>query len=605
MFSEKVNRLFALLEITAADCARIAHCDKSHISRMASGERVPKNGGAAAWRLVDGIYLWADEKGRIDALCRMIGCESKSSAAEIRAHLMAWLYGGETPAAGRTKPPKEKAPYQAFGGRLSAVMELAGVSNIRLGRALNIDPSYISRFRSGFRSPKANPKLMNDICAFLLGRLEDQGKLGRLSRLTGAPAEALSDWEPALESLYTWLYHTEKTDSTPFVEGLIDQIESFSGDIKAPPLSFEEAADSDTLADVAQTYYGAAGLQRAVLRFLGNVVLRKEKALFLYSDQNMDWMVSDPAFRAKWATLMVLCIRAGVKITIIHNVNRDLSEMADAIKSWMPLYPSGMIRPYYCRARSGERFSTTRFISPGYACISGCNVIGAENETGMYRFDTDSKQLEAHEAAFRELLSRSGELARIHSTEEVGRLGDPDVSALSVLCNTLSLASMPEETLLSALERASADDALKERVLKKQKQHLTILERDAERGFLYEYVPLPGDEALFGGSVPMDIPGLAVTYTPGEYAAHIQNILYLSDSLAGYRLIPLPEAPFADLKILISDRAVAVTRMKPPYLTIQFEHPDLCRAFVAYARRIEEQYRQDKLTTKQMMERYL
>lgn len=605
MFSERVHQLFALLEITAADCARISHCDKSHISRMASGARVPKNGGAAAWRLVEGIYLWADEKGRVDALCQLICCESRSSAADIKAQMMVWLYDGEESAAKRTEPPKEKTPYQAFGERLSAAMELAELSNIRLGRALNIDSSYISRFRSGFRSPKSNPKLMSDICVFLLDRMEDQGKLTELSRLTGMPADTLLDREQAFELLYGWLYHVEKNDSAPFVEGLIDQIGSFSAGVKMPLLAFEEAANGDILAEEAQTYFGTAGLQRAVIRFLGNVVLQKEKALYLYSDQNMDWMVSDPVFRAKWATLMALCVGAGVKISIIHNVNRDLSEMADAIKSWLPLYPSGMIKSYYCRMSGSGRFSTTLFICPGYACISGCNVIGAENEKGMYRFDTDPKQLEAHEAAFRALLDRSGELTRVHSTEEVGRLGEPDVNSLAVLCNTLSLASMPEETLLSALERAGADDTLKKRVCSMQKRHFAVLERDAKRGFLHEYVPLPGGEALSGGRVPMDIPGLALTYTPAEYAAHLRNIMLLSDRLAGYRLIILPEPPFADVKILISDRAVAVTRLKPPHLTIQFEHPDLCRSFVAYARQIGEQYRQDKLTTRQIMERYL
>ena len=33
--------------------------------------------------------------------------------------------------------------------------ELAEISNIRLGNLINIDPSYISRFRSGLRSPGA------------------------------------------------------------------------------------------------------------------------------------------------------------------------------------------------------------------------------------------------------------------------------------------------------------------------------------------------------------------------------------------------------------------------------------------------------------------
>jgi len=48
-----------------------------------------------------------------------------------------------------------------------------------------------------------------------------------------------------------------------------------------------------------------------------------------------------------------------------------------------------------------------------------------------------------------------------------------------------------------------------------------------------------------------------------------------------------------------------VARLKPPFLTIRFGHPDLCRAFVAYAERIRDQYKQDKLTTREILERYL
>ena len=134
MFSEKVNRIFALLDITSADLARAAGCDKSNISRMASGARVPKNGGAGARRLVDGIYLCADEKGKTDGLCELISCKDKSSADGIKAQIMAWLYDGEKAAGMRAEQPKEKVPYRAFGEKLDAVMELAEISNIRLGK---------------------------------------------------------------------------------------------------------------------------------------------------------------------------------------------------------------------------------------------------------------------------------------------------------------------------------------------------------------------------------------------------------------------------------------------------------------------------------------
>ena len=443
------------------------------------------------------------------------------------------------------------------------------------------------------------------LCSLLLDRAIEQGKKAALGKLTGMPAEELSDRENAYDWLYRWLFSTESGDSTPFVEGLVDQIGSFSAEIKKPPLSFEEAADSGILKENTAAYYGTEGLRRAVIRFLGNVVERGEKELFLYSDQNMDWMVSDPVFRLKWATLMILCVTGGTRITIIHNINRDLSEMEKAIESWLPLYPSGMIRAYWCRTRGGGRFSTTMFLCPGYACISGCNVGGAEDEKGLYRFDTDPALLKAHEAFYGELLNRSGELAEVHSTEDVGRLGGADISSMSVISNTLSLATMPEKTIMSALERAGADEAECARVLDLKKKRLAVLESKEKKGFLHEYVPTPGDEALFAGSVRMDIPGVNLTYTPTEYAEHIRSIIAFSERYAGYRFYPLPEAAFEDIRLLISDSAVAVVRLKSPYVTILFEHPDLCRAFAAYAERIREQYRQDRLTMKKNLERYL
>ncbi len=603
MFREKVRSVFSLLGVGSADVARLAGCDQSHISRMLSGARVPKNGGVGAWRLVQGVYLCADEKGMVDALCDLVSCGERGDADAVRRAVMLYLYEGETPH--RTEPPREKAPYRAFGEKLGAVMELTALSNIRLGKALNLDPSYVSRFRNGFRSPKANPKTMTDLCLFLLDRTFEQGKEGELARLTGAAAEDFSDREKAAEVLYLWLYSNDGGDSTPLVEHLIDQIGFFSAKVKKPPLSFDAAADTEILAEAADTYYGREGLRRAVIRFLGNVVRRGERELFLYSDQNMDWMVSDPVFRAKWATLMTLSVAGGVKITIIHNINRDLSEMAAAIESWLPLYPSGRIRSYYCKTPHRPRFSTTLFLCPGYACVSGCNVVGAEDGSGMYRYDTDPAQLAAHGAAYRELLSRSGELVRVCRSADLTHPDPRESSAFAVFGGTLSLATMPEEVLRAALGRGGADEKRKEEILRLREERFAVLVRSSERAFCHEYAPVAEDEALFAGGVRMDLPELSVTYTPQEYAAHVRRVIELSERLPGYRFYILPEAPFEDMKIFVSDSFVAVARLREPYLTILFEHPDLCRAFIAYAARIRDQYSQDKLTTRRLLERCL
>ncbi len=601
MFCEKIKAMLALLSVTSAAFARFAGCDKSYISRITGGTRVPKNGGKGAWRIVDGLYRCADENGKVDALCAAINCPDQHTAAGVKAGLMAWLYEGEKNAASRPAPPKSKAPYRAFGEKLGALMELTGLSNIRLGRLLSLDPSYISRFRGGFRSPTANSQMTNDLCAIILSRAADRDAMPAMAKLLGvAPAE-LEDREIAFDMLYRWLYNAERADSAPFVEGLIDQIGSFSADIIKPPLSFEQAAAKEILAETDAAYYGNAGLQRAVIRFLGNVIQRREKELFLYSDQNMDWMVSDPVFRARWATLMTCCVTGGVKINIIHNVNRGLPEMAAAIKSWLPLYPSGMIRSYYCKTQTGTRFSTTLFLCPGYACISGVNVVGAEAEAGMYRFDTEPAQLQAHMASYRALLANAGDLIRIYQTRDIYSINNRNVTSLAGFGRTLSLATMPDETFAAALKRGRFDPATKAFLVSARRERKEQLRRSLTQGFLHEYMPVPAPEALASGALPT----CALAYTPRAYAEHVRSVVELMEANPNYRLVLLPEAPFDDLDILISRDLVAVGRLTEPYLTIVFEHPDLCRAFVAYAERIREQYDQDKLTTKNRLEQFL
>ena len=346
MFSERLNRILTLLDVTSGDFARFTGFDKSYISRMTSGARVPKKGGAGAWRIVDGIYASADEKGKTAGICELISCKDQNSADAIKAQIMAWLYDGEEVTDKKSKAPKDKVPYRVFGEKLNAVMELAEISNIRLGNLVNIDTSYISRFRNGLRSPKSNPRTMDAICTALLRRLGEQNKIQQLAALMKVAPGALTDEEEAFSLFHDWLYDTEKTDSSSVIEKLLENIDTFSIDAKPPLPSFEEAAATVKCEDTV--YFGSTGLQNAVIRFLGGVISDGGKELYLYSDQNMNWL-TDPEFRLKWAALMLRCVQKGVKIHVIHNVDRDVSEMIEAIISWLPLYMSGMIRSYYCK----------------------------------------------------------------------------------------------------------------------------------------------------------------------------------------------------------------------------------------------------------------
>ena len=604
MFCERLNQILNLLDVTSGDFARFAGCDKSYISRMTSGTRVPKNGGAGAWRIVDGIYACADENGKTNEICRLICCKEQYSAAEIKTQIMAWLYDGENAADKKIKPPQEKVPYRVFGEKLDAVMELAEISNIRLGKLVSIDASYISRFRNGLRSPKSNPQTMNTICASLLRRIGEQNKMKQLSALMKADPDDLTDEEEAFSRFHDWLYDTEKNDSSSVIEKLLENIDTFSIDTKTRLPSFETVAAEEAAKSKDAAYFGSTGLQNAVLRFLCDVISGGGKELYLYSDQNMNWL-TEPAFRLKWAALMLGCVQSGVKIHVIHNVDREITEMIEAIISCLPLYMSGMIRSYYCKKQKHSRFSNTVFLCPDIACVKGSNVIGTEDRSGEYRYDTDPKLLEIHQAAFEGLLDDAKPLVRIYSDLESEGLIQTGNSGMTVLGTALSFATMPKETLVSILERCGVDETVKNRTFSVWESRKRLLNVTIKESFVHECIPVADEESLFGNKVLTDIPGLNVAYTPKEYAEHIRNIIALSDESPKYRFCALPDAPFANTQIVLSDELVTVSRLNAPQVTFLISHPAMYEAFVAYADRITARYKQDKLTTKRLLERYL
>lgn len=602
MFNERLNKILTLLDVTSGDFARFAGCDKSYISRMTSGARVPKNGGAGAWRIVDGIYASADEKGKTAGICELISCKEQNSADGIKSQIMAWLYDGEEVTDKKSKAPKDKVPYRVFGEKLNAVMELAEISNIRLGNLVNIDTSYISRFRNGLRSPKSNPRTMDAICTALLRRLGNQNKIQQLAALMKVNTDALTDEDETFSLFHDWLYDTEKTDSSSVIEKLLENIDTFSIDAKTSLPSFEEVAATVKCEDTV--YFGSTGLQNAVIRFLGGVISDGGKELYLYSDQNMNWL-TDPEFRLKWAALMLGCVQKGIKIHVIHNVDRDVSEIIEAIINWLPLYMSGMIRSYYCKKQKNSRFSNTIFLCPGVACIKGSNVIGTEDQNGEYRYDTDPKILEIHQAAFRGLLDDAKQLVRIYGNLESEGLIHTGYSGMTVLGTALSFATMPKETLVSILERCGADETVKNRAFSVWESRKRLLNVTLNESFVHEWIPVADEESLFGNKVLTDIPSLNVAYTPKEYAEHIRNIMALSEEIPQYCFYALPDAPFANTQIVLSDDLVTVSRLNAPQVTFLISHPAMYEAFVAYADRITARYKQDKLTTKRLLERYL
>ena len=584
-FTIRLNELLDSLNAANSKLAEIIGCDRSNISRLRGGSRVLRRDGVASMRLVNGICNYAAEAGKLETLCEKIGSEHVSSPQLIKDQLLKWLFEGMEYRGSGSFTGSDAVPFHSFGEKLTAVMNLTELSSIKLSRQLNMDPSNISRFRSGQRTPKSNPRIVDAICGVLLDRAADQGMLTAMSRLTGIPVDILADDKEGIRYFRGWLCDFDTEDSGIVIEKLIDRIDSFTPYNTVTMANLAEIAPDEVINSTNTAYYGTTGLREAVIRLLGRAAKNGGSELWLYSDQSMNWMTGDRCFFRKWSSLMELCVSNGVKITIIHNLDRELREMMDAVTGWMPMYISGAVNPYYCVKQRDNRFSHSIFLVPDAECIESSNTIGTEH-LGCYRYHTDQRSMSIYRSQFESLLQHSKPLMKI------SRQNDPaeqfsaaaDVTAVN---KTLSLATMPLPVLTSILNRYGVDGEVRQKITNEWITHQTMLNESLNAGQYRELFSLPKKESVREGKAKADVPYLDAYYTAEEYAQHIAALCELMENRESCNLILLAEPQFVNTRLLITGNSVNLTRTSEPRISFCITHQSMTDAFQAYIERLK------------------
>lgn len=590
MFTVRLNELLEGIDATGAEIAKKVGFDRTNISRMKSGKRVPSPDSVTADKLINGIYLFSDNKNNLGRLCDIVGSNPDASAKEIKDALKKWLYDGyvseqlaESNDISSKKRRSKAGTSHHFSERLNASMLLADLSNVRLSKLLHADASLISRYRSGVRTPASNSELSLKLSSVLFDRIIKNQKESELCDLMGIP---VSDLEEELFSY--WLYGIdEPEDNIRAAENILNFFDSPpSGSLSGLP-SIDDILAPDNKS--TSVYYGIEGLRNAVLRFLSTAVKERSENMYLYSDMDQSWMTQDRTFLLKWAALMLACVKNETHINIIHNLDRSLEEMSDAIRSWLPLYMSGMIESYSCRKQRNPRFSHTMFLIPGVACIRSFQVSTADSDA-LYHYYTDSNSLELLEKEYEALINSSSPLIHPFS-----KTSFPIASDVITIKNVLSLATMPED-----LVKTVNDTELYEN----WKQLSSLLNKKLEANTLYECIPLADIESLSSGKVSI-APAFSRAehfYTPQLYSMHIRNIIALSEKYETYRFYPIPETPFSNIDLLISDNITEITPASGQGLSFALNHPSMCNAFKAYARTIMEKNKTDRNSLRKMLE---
>ena len=242
-----------------------------------------------------------------------------------------------------------------------------------------------------------------------------------LTELTG---EETDDCSARHEKIKEWLLCGKSGDTEGGgISGFLAKLDEFDlneyikaihfDEMKVPQLPFQ--------LPTSKYYYGLHEMMESELDFLKATVLSKSKDdVTLYSDMPMTEMAKDPDFPKKWMYGMALMLKKGLHLNNIHNIDRSFEEMMLGLESWIPMYMTGQISPYYLKKTQNGAFNHFLRVS-GAAALSGEAIAGC-HDRGRYYLSKTKDDITYYKKRAEDLLKNAASLMEIYREDGARRL---------------------------------------------------------------------------------------------------------------------------------------------------------------------------------------
>jgi len=466
-----------------------------------------------------------------------------------------------------------------FGEKLDFLMKLTNATNSSLAQCVTLDPSYVSRLRSGKRSPGKNEGYIRSMARYFSKRCAEGYHRKALMDALGV-GDVQGDLE---ERTFQWLADAGGVG--------IENIDHFIARIasRVPPKAPDQAGTAGIQVPDRETtiLYGVDGKREAVILFLSQVLAGHEPVtLMLFSDEPTDWMTADPAFAARWASLMSEVLSRGNRIKIIHTVHRDLDEMLSAIGQWMPLYRTGLIAPYYCPKKRDGIFKRTLFIAPETVAVVSTSVGGMLGEAANFLL-RGARAVQAIEQEFNHYLSLCRPLARIFTpTSRDAYLSmlaefEKEPADALMITESLSLLTMPEAVAASILDRVGS---LRFDFRGYHQRRIDLFRESLGTKSYTEIIHLPSLETVEREQVAVSLSDIlsngTVYYTAREFVLHLEQIIFLLKENGNFHVCLTPKKPDARYMMYARDQVGAIIAMtESPSVVLAINEENITSAF--------------------------
>lgn len=576
-FSEKLNDYIEQLSCTGKDICNLSGISAASFSRYRNGERVPELG----------------TKPFEDLCCALAQISAQKGELQITADAVKKAFVSCDDFVSTDKELLRKN----FNTLLSAL----NVNLTQLCQYTNYDASAIFRIRNGSRKPGDAERFASAVASFVTRTMQTQSEIGAVAELIGCDIDEIYDLSVRYAKIKSWLLKqpVQKAEDNS-VSKFLSKLDDFDLNEYIKVIKFDELKVPSVPFQIpsSKTYFGIKEMMESELDFLKSTVLSKSSApVIMYSDMPMKEMAKDPEFPKKWMFGMAMMLKKGLHLHQIHNLDRSFDEMMLGLESWIPMYMTGQISPYYFKNAPNDVFLHFLKVS-GIAALSGEAVAGYHSDDKYYLTKV-KREVEYYRKRAEEMLKNAYPLMEIYRSERKNELNaflladTKTAGKRRSILSSLPLYTISSKLLDRILTRNNINAELKEKIkeyAKTQRQRMKIiLENERIEDEIPDFV-----QENFTKSPPMlELSGIFceedIPYNEEEYTAHLKESMAFAEQNPNYTLKCSTAHAFHNLKIIIHEgQWVMVSKGKTPAIHFVIRHPKLRSAIECFIPPITE-----------------
>lgn len=576
-FSEKLNDYIKQLSCTGKDICNLSGISAASFSRYRNGERVPELG----------------TKSFEDLCCALAQISAQKGELQITADAVKKAFVSCDDFVSTDKELLRK--------NFNALLSALNVNLTQLCQYTNYDASAIFRIRNGSRKPGDAERFASAVASFVTRTMQMPSEIAAVAELIGCDIDEIYDLSVRYAKIKSWLLKqpVQKAEDNS-VSKFLSKLDDFDLNEYIKVIKFDELKVPSVPFQIpsSKTYFGIKEMMESELDFLKSTVLSKSSApVIMYSDMPMKEMAKDPEFPKKWMFGMAMMLKKGLHLHQIHNLDRSFDEMMLGLESWIPMYMTGQISPYYFKNAPNDVFLHFLKVS-GIAALSGEAVAGYYSD-GKYYLTKVKREVEYYRKRAEEMLKNAYPLMEIYRSERKNELNAfllADIKTAGKrrsILSSLPLYTISDELLNRILTRNNIDAELKEKITeyaKTQRQRMKkILETERIEDEIPDFV-----QENFTKSPPMlELSGIFceedIPYNEEEYTAHLKESMAFAEQNPNYTLKCSTAHAFNNLKIIIHEgQWVMVSKGKTPAIHFVIRHPKLRSAIESFIPPITE-----------------